>query len=72
MKSKRVYELIKLVINAKTRRELRFLEGAIEERKLAEREFCDFLKEWYSICCYKTSFKDDWIEEKIKELEDKE
>jgi hypothetical protein len=24
-----------------------------------------FLQSWYGICCYKSDFKDDWIEQRI-------
>jgi len=44
-------------------------EIRIEERKLAEKEFKEFLQWWYNIACYKSSFKDDIIEMKIKELD---
>lgn len=35
----------------------------------AQKKELEFLKRWYGICCYKSSFKDDMIEERIKQLQ---
>lgn len=51
-----------------------FMAEKIKEAKLegynqARKEEVEFLKEWYSIATYKSHFKDDIIEKRIKELE---
>ncbi len=46
------------------------LEKNLSVYLIAVKEELEFLKHWYSISTWKTEFKDDVIEERIKECEE--